>query len=297
LASDAPLTTPRGRVNSLSFAGDGTTLVAGRTFRLVEIWNTQTQDLQQTLAAIQGDHVAFDTTGSRLLSCDGARSGLYDLQTGQTLAEETGIKALAVNLLSTRAATQSTDGRIIVWNLESGQVDARLQFDRPDTTAFAVDGDGRRCAIGTMQGQVFVADVVEQGVVRELQVPDKRAVQSLAFDPAKTRLAIGTATGAILLAEVEGDNPPETFGQAGGGTVSYLMFLDSVRLLAARGGSLQVFDLSTGKSEAITMDLPTLDAVAVTPDGKQVAVGSVEESAILVFNLTSRQQVAELDVK
>jgi HEAT repeat protein len=293
----APVNAPRGRVNSLSFAGDGATLVAGRTFRLVEIWNTQTQDLQQTLAAIQGDHVAFDASGAKLLSCDGARSGLYDLQTGQTLAEESGIKALAVNLLATRAATQSTDGRIIVWNLESGKIDARLQFDRPDTTAFAVDGDGRQCAIGTTQGQVFVTDVVEQAVIRELQMPDKRAVQALAFDPAKTRLAIGTATGAILLAEVEGDKPPETFGEARGGKVSHLMFLDSVRLLAARGESLEVFDLSTGKSEAVTIDLATVDAVAVTPDGKQAAVGSVEEPAILVFDLTSRQQVAELDVK
>ena len=296
-SGEAPISTPRGRVNSLSFAGDSSTLAAGRTFRLVEIWNTQEEILKQTLATIQGDDVAFDASGTKLLSCDGARSGLYDLQTGQTLAEETGIKALAVNLLLTRAATQSTDGRIIVWNLESGQIDARLQFDRPDTTAFAVDGDGRRCAIGTMQGQVFVADVVEQGVVRELQVPDKRAVQALAFDPAKTRLAIGTATGTILLAEVEGDKPPEKYGAAGGGKVSSLMFLDSVRLLAARGGSIEVFELTTGESDVIAIDLPTIDAVAVTPDGKRLAVGSVEETAIFVFDLASRQQVAELDVK
>jgi WD40 repeat protein len=295
-SNEPPVSTPRGRVNCLGFAGDGATLVAGRTFGLVEIWNIQTRDLQRTLATIRGDHVAIDASASRLLSCDGAQGAMHDLNTGQVLAQETGIRELAVNLRLTRAATQTKDGRVLIWNLESGKIDASLQFDVPDPTSFAVDADGRRCAIGARQGQVFIADVIEQAVVRELQMPDRRGASALAFDPAQTRLAIA-AGGAILLADVEGDTPPDKLGEGEGG-ISYLMFLDSFRLLVARAGSIEVWDLKArSQSEAIAIELPSMDAIAVSPDGKYAAVGSVEESAILVFDLTSRQQIAELDVK
>lgn len=294
-SSPASSNLPRGRVKSLSLAGSGT-LVAGRTLRLVELWDVEAKKLRQSLPTIMGDQVAIDAGGSRLLCGDSARSALYDLQSGQALAEETGIKALAVNLRLTRAATQSTDGRIIIWNLESGLIDARLQFDRPDTTALAVAADGRYCAVGTRGGEVFVTDIAEEAVVRELRTPDRRAVQSLAFDPGRTRIAIGTSTGEILLSEITGSAAPERLGQPGG-PVAYVMFLDDVRVMSVRGESLEVWDTAGGTVQTAPVPLATINGVGVSPDGKRVAVGSTEETPILVYDLSSLEQVAELDVK
>lgn len=295
-ASTASDNVPRGRVKSLSLAGDGTTLVAGRTLRLIEIWDVDGKQRREALSSILGDQVAFDASGSRLLCCDSARSALYDLNSGQVLAEETGIKALAVNLRLTRAATQTTDGRIIIWNLESGQIDSRLQFDRPDTTALAVAADGRFCAVGTMRGEVFVTDIAEGAVVREIQTPDRRAVQSLAFNPGRSRVAIGTSTGEILLSDIEGTAAPQKLGEPGG-PVAYVMFLDDVRILSIRGESLEVWDTAGGTVESASVALATINGVGVSPDGRRVAVGSIEETPILVYDLTTLEQIAELDVR
>lgn len=286
---------PRGRVKSLGLA-DGGTLVAGRTLRLVELWDVEGGKLRQSLPTIMGDQVAMDAGGSRLLCGDSSRSALYDLKSGQALAEESGIKALAVNLRLTRAATQSTDGRIIIWNLESGQIDARLQFDRPDTTALAVAADGRHCAVGTRSGEVFVTDIAEGAVVRELRTPDRRAVQSLAFNPGRTRIAIGTSTGEILLCETAGTDAPERLGQPGG-PVAFVMFLDDVRVMSVRGESLEVWDTAGASVQTVPVPLATINGVGVSPDGRRVAVGSTEETPILVYDLSSLEQVAELDVK
>jgi hypothetical protein len=286
---------PRGFVESLSFSGDGGTVYAGRGYGRIEVWDVDSEELQETLDFVSGKLVAHDTSGRFLVVGDEAQSGIYDLASRQVVVQESGIKSLSVNMAQTRAASEALDGRVIVWNLESGQIDARLKFDSPDTTAFGVSPDGGLCAVGTSRGAIIVIDMQVSEPKHEFQLPNAGGVSGLAFSADGRTMAVGTTTGQIYLWPLDSEEPATTFTSPDGGRVAQVKFLDTNRLLSLRNQTIDTWDIAAATSTQLAVPLETANALAVDRSGKRAAVGSAEESAIVIIDLEQQQQLAELE--
>lgn len=287
---------PRGFVESLSFSKEGTILLAGRGYGRIEKWNVADESFDETLDFATAQLVAQDANGRYLVAGDGNGSGLYDLSNGQRVVEETGIKSLTVNRAQTRAASEAVDGRVIVWNLESGMIDASLEFDSPTTSAFAVSPDGALCVVGTSDGRLIIIDMQQGSVLHEHALPQSAAVTGLGFNDDTTMLAVGTSGGEIHLWPPASARPQQTLTASFPEAVKAVAFLDANRLLALRGLSIDVWDIAASSARTIAVPLETANAFAVDGSGNRVAVGSSEESAIMVLDVKSGETLAELDL-
>lgn len=287
---------PRGFVESLSFSADGGTLAAGRGFGRIEMWNIDAATLDRTLQFVNGKRVAQDGAGRYLVAGDENRSGLYEVESGKLIVEEKGIKSLTVNRAQSRAASEAVDGRLIVWNLETGRIDAALEFDGSNTTAFAVSPDGGTCVVGTSDGSLIVIDMQALEVLYQHDVPEAAAVTGLGFNADGSQIAVGTNKGAIHLWPLESDVPQASLASTSPERIASVAFLDEHRLVALRGLSIDTWDIAAAAATEIPISLESADAFAVDRNAGRCAVGSSEESAILVYDLQSGQRLAELDI-
>lgn len=287
---------PRGFVQSLSFSQNGTVLLAGRGYGRIEKWDVAGDSLDETLTFVRAQLVAQDATGRYLIAGDANGSGIYDMATGERLVEETGIKSLKANRAQTRAASEAVDGRVILWNLESGAIDAALQFDSSATSAFAVSPDGGMCAVGTTDGRLIIIDMQQGAPLYEHTLPESAAVTALGFNQEMSMLAVGTSTGQIHLWPLAAETPTQTLTASFPETVKAAAFLDAGRLLSLRGLSIDVWDVAANSARTIAVPLETANAFALDESASRVAVGSSEESAIIVLEVESGDILAELDV-
>jgi WD40 repeat protein len=186
---------------------------------------------------------------------------------------------------------------VIVWNLEGGQIDARLKFDSPDTTAFAVSPDGGLCAVGTSAGGLIVIDMRASAPIHEYQLPEAGGVSGLGFSEDGLTLAVGTSTGKVHLWPIEAEQPATTLEPPGGGEIAEVLFLDDNRLLSLRGQTIDTWDIGAAASKQLAVPLERANALAVDPTGKRAAVGSTEESGIVVLDLKQQKQSATLNVE
>lgn len=285
---------PRGYVESLCFSGDGAVLAAGRSFGRIELWDAARGRLLRSVGDLEGKQVTLDETGTRIVAGNERRSALYDLHSNRLLAEEGGVTSVVANLSRTHAVSPSIDGRLLIWNLAAGSLDARLRFDRGGVSAVAIGHHGRECAIGTASGEVYVMNVEASIIERQLAVPDRSSVVALAFD-GSGRLAAATARGGVSVWNDSAAQPVWSLTTAGAGRVSHLRLLDADRVLTVVGNRLE---LHVRDADPQTWDVPlqTIDALTVPSDGNLAAVGSREESEVLLFDLRSGRQAAELDI-
>jgi HEAT repeat protein len=285
----------RAHVEGLCFGPDGNSLAAGRTFGLIEIWDIAAQQAQPQTQAT-GKFIAFDPSGQRLLCCDDLGSRLTEIDSGEVIAQDKPMRAVAVRPELTHAVTLDLkQPRIVVWDLQAGQASGELKYDPRTMSAFHVGPGGTVCAVGTKDGNIYLVQVDDRSIARELKA-GKAEVTALALGN-DGALAASTSTGDILIWKQEGGRPGVKLDRPGPGRITWLAFVGPERLVALRGVNVEVWDLNTKQVESTTVDLSIVTAIAVSSDGSRLAVGSNEHPQVLVYDLQTLQPIAELDVK
>jgi WD40 repeat protein len=221
---------------------------------------------------------------------------LRDGKTGQVIRKwnvpnSTGAH-VAVSADGKRLLMQSAGlGIATVFDVASGVKFAEFPTHSVDMIG-AISRDGKRIAVGSMDGLVQVFDVESKAVMGRLQLPPPNSMTAMAFNPDATRLAIGSASWAIdqidLPAKWDGsllnlNLQPRIPAHAA--AVTALCFSErGDRLVSgSEDGSVKVWDAATSR-EAISMKLPFRDAairVQFTPDGGRLIVtGRIHGAAI-----------------
>jgi WD40 repeat protein len=136
-----------GAVVRWAFSGDGKRVAQASFCGIVEVWDTRTGRLLQTVdQGAETSAVALNHDGTRLLVASwDSRATMWSVATGRRLVDfvghTRGIAAAALNADGTRLITGSLDRTLRVWDARTGQILRVLTFNTaPAPVAFSIDG-------------------------------------------------------------------------------------------------------------------------------------------------------------
>jgi WD40 repeat protein len=268
------------RVTALRFTPDGTRLVSGGEDFTVRVWELATGKLLADMTAPQTHEIkclAVSPDGKYALSGHGSYGGvkLWDLEAG-TLAHDL-LKAMYIDGVgfskdSGEAVASKGGTRFWVWTVATGAAKKEAKDEQGKSAPSAISPDGKLNIVQTKTG-LKLTTLPGGKKLRELAHP--AAIHSIAFDPDGTRIAAGDAKGGwavwnvangTVVASAQGsgkfDDRCESIGFVGD------------RLAIGRGRNGVTFvglDGATVSTHAVHG--MSIEAHAVSPDGKRIAVG------------------------
>jgi WD40 repeat protein len=301
------------QVKNLRYSPDGTTLASGGDREII-LWDPETGEPRQTLAASALGLLAFTSDGGTLLAARwGEEEGggylltRWDLAAGKKTADvplgpcRKGVAPLRFYGASPDGTTvyachHGRDDRVSAFDAVTG----KERFPRPGfhagpVWAVAVRPDGQALATGGDDHAVRLWDLAawQPGAV----LPPCRIlkghtgpVNALAFSPDGKSLVSGDGNGFVLLWDAAmGKKRRDPLGRVspGGG----IAFSPDGRSLAAGqdNGSVLVYDLHTGEQQAAwPAHKARVWAVAFSPDGKRIASCGADNLVRVSERLTGR---------
>jgi WD40 repeat protein/DNA-binding SARP family transcriptional activator len=300
----------------LAPAPDGRTVAVGDldgSIRFVDLEGRRQPIIVRQDSSIQG--LGFSPDGRTLVTVgDGPDVVVWDLASRairERLAGHSGrVFGPAFAPDSQTLYTSGLDSSIIAWDLNGSRRPGRPYavaagpppLNRPDAAylARAVSPDGRRFAVGTLDGSVAMLDRASMRVVARLDVFRRHTqVTALAYSRDGRQLAVGSVDGtAALVRSQDGHRivglPRRRFG---GSTA--LAYSHDGSLLAAGGddGVVQLLEAHNGRR------IRLLEAAASTPasplpvsdldfnaDGRQLAVAT-GDGFVSVFDATTGRRI------
>ena len=275
---------------SLAFAPDGKTLVAcGENFSL-QVWDLETGKL--TYASLNesddnriGSSIAVSADGKRAFVGISRAAQVWQLKnpklaTTLVAREERGRKGIAYNVRLAAspdgkqlAITPQTD-EVQIWDLGTEKRTSSLKCPM-SVQAVVYSADGKRL-VASGESRACVWDTKTEKLLHEFkaQVDDPRKQSAsdgtLAVSPDGERLAFSTDEGNIALVTVKDGKETQFPG------LMAVFSADGKHLFVVRvqQDGLEVRDATSGKKLATAaIDEHSMRALAVSPDGKRLAVG------------------------
>lgn len=300
LRSDKPA---RGNVSALASGDGGRRIVAGRTMRMIEVWDASTRELLDRVPDTPSTWIACSADGRTVLAADANCVRRYPLDARGSLGpmeELSGhsgvITQFAVAPDSRFVATVDNGGTLIRWSL-TGAAQKSLSIGPPPggarLSALALSPGGETVACAYSSGRVSLWSVETQQETGSSDIV-KLPISALAFSPEGQRLAAasgseGTTLCCWSVAELAGK--PRTLS-AGTSPIDYLAFRPDGQLIAASGSSVALWNFEGGDSRQLQTRI-AVHALAI-PTAEQLIVGDDEEREILIYGWDGQVQ-HELD--
>ena len=278
-----------------------------RSIRMVDL-ATRTEvakaaPLRNTPARLQ-----FTQDASRLVAqCDWDAPRVFAVPTLDPLAV-VAVDGAWITVLSHDsriAATGTQYGEVVLWNPSTGRKLATLRGHREWVETLAFSPDDRRLASGGRDRQAIVWRLENEsgrvrGRIERRLLGHQNTILGLAFDDAGQRLASGSEANELRLWDLSAPGSPFPLPIPQGQVRDIQWFADQRRAAIAgyfsqgdqTEGRVEVWDLGAG--QRVHMLGPQgreIGAVAISPDGSQVACGSNDGSLIIWDLKTGRPQV------
>jgi len=276
-----------GDVRTIAFSADGSTLAAAGHDNSVTLWDTRTG--QPDGPAFTGNagvvrSVTFQPHGGAMASSSGATILLWDVAGRRVLNrfdQGSPVSSVAFTPDGRRLAAASEDGRVVVWDVDTGQrlSDVVGHSDQARTVAISPNGD--LLASGGNDKAVVLWDLHTFARIGEPLVGHAERVFSLSFSPDGRTLASGSRDHTVILWDVATRQqvaPPLT-GHTD--SVRSVAFSPDGRTVVTAGddASVALWRLDAGPRLAtpFTANAEGVTAVAVSGDGRVVASGGLDD--------------------
>jgi RNA polymerase sigma factor (sigma-70 family) len=304
------LSTP---VYGLAFSPDGKTLISRGFDNHVHLWDMATGRERFPATGPSGTiaAIAYSPDGKRMASASRNKIWLWEPASGKVL-----------RTLEAQAATASTlsfspDGRSLI----SGSYDGTLRFLDPLTGKLqksfqigsgwiqqvAVSPDGKTIAVwgeATSRQKIQLLHSGTGAKLCTIEVPSEQpgviAIQlSLRFSPdSKTLYACNGNHVSILRWDAATGKALPLIGKHDGGISDIALSPDGRSVAAASmGGSVYLWETTTGQKRFVTKDAGLADVIAFSPDGRLLAVVNKGTSTLITGNeriplgIETREQV------
>ena len=299
-----------GRVTSVVFSPDGTTLASGATDQVITLWDWETQRRTGTWE-VEGftRHlpVAFSPDGTRLVAGFGDHTvRLWDVETRTevaTLRGHTGeVNSVASSpdgsLLASVGGFSgdrgSHDFTVRLWDAATRTEVARLRGHEDLVRSLAFSPDGATLASGSMDRTVRLWDVATRTLRTTL---DAYSVRTVSFSPDGATLVYGAQDGVWLQGLETGSAIllPGHEAILYGGSVA--LSPDGVLLAAAHEGiPVKLWDMRTLEpAGTLSLEGPSPSWVAFSHDGTSLAGGVFSSPRVPMWDVATRQLIGTLE--
>jgi WD40 repeat protein/DNA-binding SARP family transcriptional activator len=302
-----------GEIQAIAYSADGTRIATAGSDGTTRIWDVadgrNLLSVQAGTAAV--DAVAFSPDGTRVAtaSADGGVR-IWDITPAGSRewltigAHRGGVESLLyANDGKTIASTGFEDRYEKIWDARTGRfLHSFKVYKWPDVKAYgAIQADARlRASTGATSIGGYTASISSETSALYSVTGNRIAdlgpdVASLTFDPAGTRLAVGSRDGDVVLYGIPSGRIESTIA-TGQGIVESVAFAPDGRTLATGGQDLttRLWDVATGTSvTTLTGQTSSVSALAFAPNGDFLATGSLDGTIrVYVLSLDRLMAVA-----
>jgi len=306
-----------GEVDHLQYSPDGKWIASGSTDGTVKIWDASTGALKSTLPIHHGVIAGIDfvKAGAEIAVVGGdGWASRWDPINGTLIASATGpVENPECGAVTERGgkilvATCGVDHAIKLWNLPDKATEpvkplASLDGHTDTVTAMAFSADGAFLASGSIKGEDRFWDVDDQSLIRTVH-GHAMPVRSIALTADGKKCIDASEDGISDVYDVQAGGEPKELQMNAPGDGVGAAALSSDGLLALTGGhpnndGHEYADLWKVGPAAIetrlTGKIGYITAAAISPDGKSVATGGVDQ-AIRLWSVTAATKVAAAHV-
>jgi predicted Ser/Thr protein kinase len=268
-------------VTALAFSPDGRRVVSGSFEKLMKIWDLEKgAEVLEVLHAQRPAAADFSRDGRWLAVSMGNGDVLvYDAKTLTHRAwKGHGLQSLSLAFSpdSQRLYSCSTDASVRSWSVADGVTRAIQHHHPKGAFAVACSPDGRRVAVGSAQGDIWIWDAPDLREKEVLVPPQEGIIHTLAFSPDGGRLAAGGEAGALWIWDLK-SGARRDFAQVTPALHRISWSPDGRWIAAAaKEDPLRVFDAASGQVKAAFPMSGGWFSCAFSADGRRLAGGGYE---------------------
>ena len=245
--------------------------------------------------------VAFSPDGQRLAVASGIGVWLYEVATSQPLAllpTESSVHSVVFSPDGTLLASGLDNGRIELWEVETGTKVAEFEGHRGRVTSVVFSPDGTLLASGSWSQIIKLWDVAKREEVGTWEVERNNNFVhaiSVVFSPDGTTLVSGFQDGTIRLWDVTTRTEVATLEGHTDDVNSVVFSLDGTVLASgSQDRVVKLWDVAT-RTNIATLEGHTswVNAASFSPDGATLASGS-QDRVVKLWDVATRTNIATL---
>jgi WD40 repeat protein len=192
------------------------------------------------------------------------------------------VDSVAISPDGQTLASGSFDKTIKIWDLRSGELRRTLQGHSESVDSVAISPDGQTLASGSLDKTIKIWDL-RSGELRRTLQGHSDWVSSVTISPDGRTLASGSEDKTIKIWDISSGKLRRTVTVDGYPIASVIISSDG-KTLVSYGSDIKIWDLGSGKlhrtftpPEEAPRKFTKFSSVAISPDGKTLAAGTVEE--------------------
>jgi WD40 repeat protein len=280
-----------GRVSSVAFSGDSSTLVSGALDGTVKTWDVATgkQTVMNEAHSAGVNCVAITADGATAVSGSFDRTiRVWDTRTRRSLRSLIGsqsqVLSLALTADGSKLVSGTEGGSIREWNPGTGKQIEMLDSGMKEVWSLALSADGRTMASCSDDGKVRVWTVAGRLLSRfKFDV----AAWSIALTPDGKTLVAGTPNSEVFVWDLGTGEVVRTLRGCPGEVFAVAVSGDGRTVVSGSGeGTLCVWeDGATTPTRINKAHTEGVWSVALSPDGKIIASGG-DDKAIKIWSLS-----------
>jgi len=281
-----------GLVHSAAFSADGGLLALGaRDQPLVTLWKTATGKKRQVLEVSAAEVVvAFSPEGSQLAAAgrDGAVHHFRVRESQPALLDSLPGAVACLTIAGSPPQVVGAAGKTVF--LFSDQYEAIPLPEHSAPVACLAGSPGVSLLyVGLEDGSIKVWDVKTQKALGQVPTADTSPVRAMTLTPDGRVLAVGHASGSVLLWNAVESREIRRL-QAGPGELTALALTpDGAQLLVGGEQFARHWDLAAGKETDLSGDLAPVSALALALGGNRLAVIGPDHK-VRLWDLAERKE-------